>query len=104
MAGDIIALDEPSHRYHEARYNTRPEKYSARFMRDFLLISEVEFPDAWGLECEYDFKATDEDKVKIEAHLDRINGEFHVEEYLYENKREENYEQLPVSSKILKNY
>ena len=76
--------------FNDATDDSRP-RYSAREMQEFMLKHEKWFPDAEGLESEYEFKLTAEDQMKIDAQLDKVDGEFYMEPLLHEQKREDNY-------------
>lgn len=82
--------------------NTKRTQYTPKQMEEFILLHEIQFPDAWGLDHEVDLSLTQEDKMKIESKLERFTHDFYRETPIREEKKADNYKPLPVGI-IVKN-
>lgn len=65
-------------------------------MQRFFLIDEKTFPEAWDAEA-IEMELTHEDKMKIDAEIDKLEGDFYRDPRRGEGEiREKNYTPLPV--------
>lgn len=73
-----------------------PVRWSAKEVQEYHLIDEKYFPEGDGYDM-VEMDMTYEDKMKIEAEIDKLDGDFYRDPQRLDGTiREKNYVTLPV--------